>query len=91
MENGCRRVRTDRVSTFDELCRKISSIIVIQNEDNLCLARTIVVSMAYSNKDQNRDKAKDFKRIKDLRVRLLRQKALEIAIEQALAFVMVVV
>lgn len=34
--------------------------------------------MAYSNKDKNRDKAQDFKRIKDPSVRLQRQKALEL-------------
>ena len=51
-----RNRRTNYYNTFDEECKKRSGIIVINNTDNLCLPRAIVVAKAYADNASRKEK-----------------------------------
>ncbi|XP_054287996.1 uncharacterized protein LOC129003726 [Macrosteles quadrilineatus] len=48
---GKGRVRPGLYNTFDEECKARRGIVVINNKDNLCLPRALVVAIANVNKD----------------------------------------
>lgn len=51
MENEGRKGRHDIVSSFEDVCKNKRGIVVLKNdEDNLCLARALVVALAFIQK-----------------------------------------
>lgn len=54
MERGNGRQKVDEISPFHEFCEKRKSIVQVKNtEDNLCLARALVIGMALAHKDDS--------------------------------------
>ena len=45
---------SSKFSAVQNICNEISGVKVIENTDNLCLVRAILVGKAYSDKEQNR-------------------------------------
>lgn len=59
-----KRGRINYISPFADFCKQKKGIIAIQNnDDNLCLARALVVAIAFSKKDDGEEERKHFKRI----------------------------
>lgn len=62
MENGGTRNRIDNISSFEEFCKQKKGVIVINNQhDNLCLARSLVVAIAYNKKEDSEEARKNYK------------------------------
>lgn len=58
MPTGRGKANTGRYNTFEEECRKRRGIIVINNKDNMCLPRALVVTKAYVEKDPEQNKVR---------------------------------
>ena len=72
LPHGSGRPSTSKFTTFREECRGRRGIVVIQNSDNLCLPRALVVAMAFVSSRVT------FGKIRDDRNKLQKIKALEL-------------
>lgn len=65
--------RRDKLAynTFDEECRGRTGIVTINNKDNLCLPRALVVGIAHASKDSEYKKVRDNIKFQTLRTEKL--------------------
>lgn len=62
MEDG----GVDNASPFQDFCKKRRSIFVIKNQDdNLCLPRSIVIGAAFAKKDESHEHLKRYHNLKE--------------------------
>lgn len=64
---GIRNKRIDYTSNFNAFCNSKKSILSITNDDNLCLARLLVVAIAFIKKDDSPAATAYFKAVRQCR------------------------